>query len=134
MPEQQPHGQSGSPPLYMPYGASGGGGAGEQYVFANAEEIDSIIADLEAEVKEIHDDDRYYQQAIDLAMPPAEDLMSVGQVDTYGAALQKGWEHNKTVAVYAENQLAKLRAARQAYIDTDSGAAEQLRNVNEAGE
>jgi len=117
----------------MPYGAHGGGGAGEQYVFANVEEIDSIITDLEAIKKEIRDDDQYFDQAINLATPPADDVMSVGQVDTYVAALQEGWEHNRAVAVYAQNQVAKLRAARQAYTETDSGAAEQLRDIDEAG-
>jgi hypothetical protein len=133
--EQQSRGRGDdTPPMYMPYGASGGGGADGQYVFTNLDEIDSIVTDLEAIKNEIRDEDRDFDQAIVLATPPAEDIMSVGQVDAYVAALQEGREHNKAVAAYAENQLIKLRAARQAYIESDFSAAERLQNVAGAGE
>lgn len=134
MPEHQPQGQGDDASIYMPYGASGGGGAGGQYVFVNVEEIGSIITDLEVIKNEIRADERYFRQAIRLATPPAEDEMSTGQVAAYRAALREGWQHNQAVASYAENQLVKLRAARQTYIDTDSGAAERLPNVVEVGE
>lgn len=134
MPEQQPRGEGDDSSIYLPYGASGGGGAGGQYVFANLEEIDSIITDLEAELIDIQDDDRYFEQAIARATPPAQDMMSTAQVEAYCASLRKGRQHNKAVAAYAENQLMKLRAARQTYVDTDSGAAERLRNVGGVGE
>lgn len=64
MPEHQPQGQGDDTSIYMPYGASGGGGAGGQYVFANVEEIDSIITDLEAVKTEIRDDDQYFNQQL----------------------------------------------------------------------
>jgi hypothetical protein len=134
MPEQPSRGHGDDTSIYMPYGASGGGGAGGQYVFADVDEIDGIITDLETELEDVQGDERYFQQAIDLATPPAEDMMSAGQVDAYRASLQEGWQHNKAVAAYAENQLAKLRAARQAYVDVDSGAANQLRNIDGVGE
>ncbi|MPZ84080.1 MAG: hypothetical protein GEV28_28270 [Actinophytocola sp.] len=134
MPERQPSGHGDDTSSYVPYGASGGGGAGGQYVFANLEEIDGIITDLEAIKNDIRDDERYFRQAIRLATRPAEDMMSNGQVEAYHASLRKGWQHNKAVAAYAENQLAKLRAARQTYVDTDSGAADRLRNIDGVGE
>lgn len=130
MPELPLHGHGDDTSIYKPYGASGGGGASGQYVFANIEEIDSIITNLEAELADILDDERDFEQAISLATPPADDVMSVGQVNAYVAALHKGWLHNQAVAAYADNQLAKLRAARQEYVDTDSNAAEQQRNVD----
>lgn len=134
MPELPLRGHGDDTSIYMPYGASGGGGAGGQYVFANIEEIDSIITDLETELVDIIEDDLYFQHSIRLATPPAEDTMSVGQVDAYVAALQQGWQHNKAVTAYAEGQLAKLRAARQMYVDADSGAAERLQDIDEVGE
>lgn len=133
MPELQPRGGGDDASIYMPYGASGGGGAGGQYIFANLEEIDSVITDLEAELTDILDDDQYFRQAIALATPPAEDHMSTAQVDAYRASLQEGRKHNQAVAAYAENQLTKLRAARQTYAEKDAGSAERLRNIDEAG-
>ncbi|MFC4853596.1 hypothetical protein [Actinophytocola glycyrrhizae] len=117
------------PSWYMPYGASGGGGADGQYVFTDLDELDGIITELEEIAVEVRDDLWYYDQAIGLATPPAEDVMSRGQVAAYIASLEAGREHNKAMLGYAENQLAKLQAARHTYAENDSGAAARLRHI-----
>lgn len=115
---------------YMPYGATGGGGGGGQYLFTDLPELDSITTALATEIEDVRNDDRYFREAIRLATPPADDQMSRGQVEAYKAALQEGWDHNKAVLAYMENEHAKLQAARQAYAETDTGSAETLGNID----
>lgn len=111
----------------------GAGGSGGQYVFADLAEIDGIIADLEELTTGIHSEDEAYAQAIRLAAPPAEDYLSVEQANAYVAALEKGRSHSRAMAGYADDMLAELRAARQAYADSDATSAAQLRNAGEPG-
>ncbi len=133
MPGREPSGPD-RPSWYKPYGASGGGGADGQYVFTDLDELDAIITDLEEIKNELEEDDRYYDQAIDLAMPPADDVMSRGQVEAYIASLRVGQNHNAAMAVYAESQLDKLRAARQTYDGNESGVVARLRHIEGADE
>jgi hypothetical protein len=131
MPGQEPDGPDG-PSWYMPYGASGGGGANGQYVFTDLDELNGIITELEEIKNELDEDDRYYGQAIDLATPPANDVMSRGQVVAYIASLQVGRGHNAAMYKYATRQLDKLHAARQAYAENESGAVARIRHIEGA--
>lgn len=131
MPEELPPGHhSGSEVFSVHDSANGSGG---QYVFADLAEIDGIIAELEALVAEVQAEDETYARAIGLAVPPAEDFLSVEQADAYVAALEKGRTHNKAMSTYADDLLADLRAARQAYADGDATSAAQLRSAGESG-
>ena len=93
----------------------------------------SIIADLESLATDVHAEYQVYGQAILLAVPPADDPMSVDQADAYVAALEKGRAHSTAMGNYADNLLAELRAARQAYVDGDAASAAQLRAAGESG-
>lgn len=128
MPEQ-PSRDNGTTPPYLQYGSGGGDG---QYVFADLEQLDGIIAALDAELCEMREDDRLFQQAISLIDAPAADHMSVAQVKAYRSSLRIGWRNHKEMVDYVENQFVKLRAARQAYEDSDTVAAERLRDISEA--
>jgi hypothetical protein len=110
---------------------SGGGGANGHYVFANLEELDSIIADLATLRDNIHSDDAKLVQAQRLITPPGQDDMSRMEAQTTVDSLDKAIEHNRAMATYAEAEIAKMRAARSAYANTDDKSAARLGHVNE---
>lgn len=110
---------------------SGGGGAGGQYVFANLEELDGIIAEFEALHARIKDRGVRLQRAIGMITPPAEDVMSRLQA---GAAVQSLWkadEHRGAMEAYAATMIEKLRAARAEYAATDADNADQVHRAGE---
>jgi len=131
VPEQTP-GQDSGASVYLPYGASGGGGEGGDYVFTDLDELGAIITDLEALTEEIRNDGRGLNQATELATPPAEDSMSTGQASAYVASLNKAKTHNDAMAAYAQSQLDKLKAARTSYAETDAGATARLQAIDGA--
>ncbi len=127
-------GDTGSAPLgQVGYGitGSGGGGAGGQFVFASVGELDGISGDLESLRDDIRKDGDKLKQAQFLIEPPGEDIMSRLEAKTTVHSLGKAIEHNKTMAAYADTEIAKLRAARNAYTKSDDEGAARLRNVDE---
>src|SRR5207302_903190 len=127
-------GDTGSAPLgQVGYGitGSGGGGAGGQFVFASLGELDGIITDLEKLRDDIRSDGVKLNQAQQLIEPPGEDIMSRLEAKTTIHSLGKAIEHNKMMATYADTEIAKMRAARNAYANSDDEGAARLRNVDE---
>lgn len=55
---------------------SGGGGAGGRYVFANLEDLDGVLAELETLRDDIRKDGEKLLRAQQLIEPPGEDIMS----------------------------------------------------------
>jgi len=111
----------------------GSGESGAQYVFTDLDELDSIIADLEAMKIEIADDDFGFRQAIGAATPPAHDDMSRLQADVYRESLTKARRHHASMLAYVTDQLDKLQAARNAYVHADAEAEDRLLDAERAG-
>jgi hypothetical protein len=110
---------------------SGGGGAGGQYVFANLDEMDGIIAEAKVLCEEIQEDGEKLRRAQALIEPPGDDVMSRIEAQTTVNSLEKAIEHNEAMFAYTGAQLAKLRAARDAYANTEDESAARLRGVGE---
>jgi hypothetical protein len=110
---------------------SGGGGVGGQYVFASLEDLDGIIADLETLRDDIRNDGDKLVQAQWLIEPPGEDIMSRMEANTTVHSLDNAIEHNTAMFNYAEAEIAKMRAARDAYAQTDDDGAARLRDADE---
>lgn len=127
-------GDSGSAPLGQAgYGitGSGGGGAGGQFVFANLGELNGIITELETLRDGIRSDGTKLDRARQLIEPPGEDIMSRMEAKATVHSLEKAIEHNTVMATYADTEIAKMRAARAAYANTDDAGAARLRTVDE---
>lgn len=81
---------------------------------------------------DIRQDDHRLRRTAAVITPPAKDYMSTGQADAVITLLDKAQVHNEAMVIYADNQLAKLQAARQTYAATDDEAAQRLRGIDEA--
>ncbi len=110
---------------------SGGGGSGGQYLFANLDELNSIITDLETLRDNIRNDGEKLRLAHQLITPPAEDDMSHLEAQSTLDSLVKAIEHNDAMIAYADAEIAKIQAARNAYVNTDHDGAERLRHIDE---
>lgn len=111
----------------------GSGESGAQFVFTDLDELDSIIADLEATRVEIADDDRDFRLALEAAAPPAHDDMSRLQADMYQESLRRARRHNTSMSTYVADQLEKLQAARHAYANADADAEDRVLDARRAG-
>jgi hypothetical protein len=111
---------------------SGGGGTGGQFMFADLEELDAVIARWEDEREGILADRRAISETYDTIAPPAGDMMSSVQISASQASLANMYQHNNAMLRYAENYIAKLRASREQMATMDEGARANLRNVREA--
>lgn len=110
---------------------SGGGGTGGQYLFANLEELDDIIAEWLALYSRIHARGEKLKQAIGLIEPPAEDTMSRLQANAAFRSLMKAEDHRFAMENYAAGYIKKLQDARAQYALTDTDNAARLRKVGE---
>lgn len=110
---------------------SGGGGAGGRFVFANVAELDGIITDLEKLRDDIRTDGDKLVQAQGLIEPPGEDIMSRMEAKATVRSLDEAIKHNKVMRNYAKAEITKLRAARNAYANTDDEGAARMRDVDE---
>jgi hypothetical protein len=111
---------------------SGGGGTGGQFMFANLDELDRVIARWEEERDGILADREAIREAYDTIAPPAGDMMSNVQVGASQASLANMYQHNNAMLRYAENYIAKLRSSREQMAVMDEGARDNLRSVREA--
>lgn len=130
MPGQEP--QSGEPAgsIYMPYGASGGGGQGGSFVFADLDHLDSIITRWSSLRDDIDGDGYDIDEAVRKIVPPAEDEPSVVQANAARASLLKGRQHNAAMFNYVNGFIEKLRATRAQYADSEEHNADTVGNVN----
>jgi hypothetical protein len=129
MPEQTP--QDGpTPSIYLPYGASGGGGEGD-YVFTDLSHLDRIITRWTSLRDDIYADGQDIGAAVDQIVPPANDDPSVTQAKAARASLIKGQQHNRAMFDFANGYAAKLAAARTRYAATEDGNVDRLRNVDD---
>jgi hypothetical protein len=111
-----------------PYEA-GGGGTGGQYMFANVEELDSLIKRWEDERDGIQKDKDAIADAYHLVKAPAGDIMSQLQTGASQDSLANMWHHSDAMLQYAENYIAKLKASRAQIQIMEDGAQDQIRSV-----
>ncbi len=129
MPGQTPQGEP-QKNIYLPAGASGGGGAGGTYVFTDLEHLDRIIGRWQALHDDIVDDGFAVSDALRHIAPPAEDIRSVVQARAAAHSLATGQEHNQAMVVYTTTFLEKLHATRAQYASTEEHNTDLLRNVD----
>lgn len=108
---------------------SGGGGEGGTYMFANLDELDSVIKTWEGEIRAIADDQHQIRGAGDAINQPAKDAMSALQAESARKSLNVMWEHNRQMQVYAETYLVKLQKARKQMAATEDSAHTGMKNV-----
>lgn len=130
MPGQEP--QNGEPAgsIYMPYGASGGGGQGGSFVFADLDHLDSIITRWSTLRDDIDSDGYNVDEAIRKIVPPADDKLSIAQAKAARASLIKGRQHNAAMFDYVNGFIEKLRATRAQYIAAEERNTDTVRNAN----
>lgn len=131
MPVQEPAGQDAKPSIYMPYGATGGGGADGNYVFTDLAHLDRIIAKWETVHDDIGNDGQTILRAARHIEPPADDDPSVSQANAATKSLTKGQVHNQRMVDYAKSYLDRLLATRAEYSGTESGNTDRFRNLGE---
>ncbi len=106
------------------------GGEGN-YVFADLEELDGIIAEWSAIRDRIESRRHKLAQAYGLITPPAEDVMSRLHAGYTRGSLKKALDHNDAMRAYAKAYVEKLTAAREQYAATDTQAATVVRRSGE---
>jgi hypothetical protein len=106
---------------------NGDGGAGGRYVFVNLAELDEIISELGKLRDAIREDGDKLNQAAWHIRPPGEDVMSRIEAQATIDCLNRAIRHNRSMRDYAEAELAKMYAARGAYVSTDDEGAARLR-------
>lgn len=111
---------------------SGGGGTGGQFMFANLEELDAVIARWEDEREGILADRAAIRDTFHANAAPAGDMMSKVQFTASQVSLANMYQHSDAMLKYAENYIAKLRASREQMAIMDEGARDNLRSVREA--
>jgi hypothetical protein len=131
MPEQTPSAEP-APSFYLPYGASGGGGNGGDYVFTDLAHLDHIITRWTTLRDDIFLDGQEIRAATREIVPPAADVPSVTQAKAVRASLLKGDQHNRAMFEYANGYIAKLSAARARYASTEEDNVDRLRKVDNA--
>jgi hypothetical protein len=109
---------------------AGGGGTGGQFMFANLDELDGIIAKWKEERDGIIADRDAISDAYHMIKPPAGDTMSVGQTEASQNSLASMWQHSEAMLKYANDYIAKLYAARVQMATQDDGARETMRSVS----
>ncbi|MGB3444001.1 MAG: hypothetical protein WBA97_35135 [Actinophytocola sp.] len=108
---------------------SGGGGAGGQFMFANLEELDAVIAKWEEERDGILADRQAIHEALDGIAEPAGDTMSQFQANASRDSLSNMFQHNNAMLRYAENYIEKLYESREQIAVMEDGARDQMRSV-----
>lgn len=106
---------------------SGGGGAGGYYEFTSLAELDGLIAELRAVRDDIADDGRELNRAIGVVVPPARDIMSQLQAQATIASWEAAREHNRRMHAAADEEIAKLEAARKAYAEAEDAGVQSFR-------
>lgn len=106
------------------------GGEGN-YVFADLEELDGIIAEWTAIRDRIEGRGNRLSQAVGLITPPADDVMSRYHAGYTRGSLQKALDHSDAMRAYAKAYIEKLTAARAQYADTEAQAAAAVRRSGE---
>lgn len=109
---------------------AGGGGTGGQYMFASVAELNTVIAQWQAEYAAIMADGEKIQQAAGYIKAPAEDGMSVAQADATRQSLITLRTHNEAMRTYAEQYIAKLTASRDSIVNTEHGNEAQMRSAD----
>lgn len=132
MPGQEPSGHLDMHSDYLPYGASGGGGQGGTYLFANLAELDRLIAKWEAVLTRILQTGGNIQMAAEWVLPPADDDPSVRQAKALTSSLDAAAEHNKRMFEYASGYIDKLNFTRAQYAADDQAAVDHLRDADGA--
>jgi hypothetical protein len=111
---------------------SGGGGAGGQFMFANVDELDGIIAKWTTQRDEIEADLKRIGDAFNEINAPAGDPMSEGQANTARSSLVSMGEHCSQMLEYAKGYIKKLEEARVEMSTMDEDAATALRTTYDA--
>jgi hypothetical protein len=115
----------------MPYGASGGGGSGGNYVFTDLAHLDSIIAKWTKIRDDISADGISVGDAIRLIVPPADDQPSIAQAKAVRESLVMGQRHNVAMYDYANHIIQKLQATREQYATTEEDNTNTVRNADQ---
>ena len=100
-------------------GVTGGGG----FQFS-PEELDAVIADWEALLEDVREDQTNILYARESALPPAEDVASVGFVRAVVDGLAAFQESNSSMVAYIEDYIGKLRRAKDGNEQTETGNAD----------
>ncbi len=109
---------------------AGGGGTGGQFMFASIADLNTVIAQWQAEHDAIKADGLKIQEAAGYIAPPAGDGMSVAQADATRQSLITLREHNEAMRVYAEQYISKLIASRDSLVNTEQNNEAQVRSVD----
>jgi len=109
---------------------AGGGGSGGQYMFANIQELDAVIAQWKDVYQAILADGDTIDAAASFVEEPAHDGMSVGQADATRLSMVTLKKHNLDMQSYAEEYIKKLVASRDSMANTDQGNAAQLGSID----
>ncbi|HEX6359725.1 PE domain-containing protein [Actinophytocola sp.] len=131
MPSRDPQGESPKKSIYMPYGASGGGGQGGNYVFTDLAHLDNIITKWTKIRDDIRDDGIYIGDAIRYIVPPADDGPSLAQAKAARESLVNGQAHNAAMYDYADRIIQKLQTTREQYATTEETNTDTLRNADQ---
>jgi hypothetical protein len=105
--------------------------ANGKYVFADLDELRSIITEWTATKDRIAQRGSKLRHAIGLITPPAEDTVSRLHALRTRASLQKALEHNDAMTHYAQEYVDKLTAARAQYTDSEAQATATIRQSGE---
>jgi hypothetical protein len=114
----------------MPGGASGGGGAGGAYVFADLDHLDRVIGRWQTLHDDIVADSHVVRRAIRILAPPADDTPSVTQAKAATDSLTNGHAHNQAMADYARKYIQKLKATRTQYATAEQNSIDAIRNAD----
>jgi len=108
---------------------AGGGGTGGQFMFANIEELDSVITKWEGERDGIAADKETIAGSYYLIAEPASDSMSAAQATASRNSLAIMWEHSDQMLKYAENYIAKLKASREGMATMETGVRDTFKGI-----
>lgn len=110
---------------------SGGGGSGGQFVFANLDELSSVLHEWEDVRNEIEKRQRTVSSIQDLCTPPADDMMSHYQADAGKRTAAEKFNHENALLAYARAYVDKLAACRNAMATTEQHNTDQFRMMGE---
>ena len=114
----------------MPGGASGGGGAGGSYVFADLDHLDRIIGRWRSIRDDIINDNFIVSNVLRVIMSPADDNPSVTQARAASTSLSSGQVHNQAMVDYANGFIEKLEATRAQYAAAENNSTEAMQNAD----
>ena len=112
----------------QPYEA-GGGGTGGQFMFANLDDLNTVITRWETERDGIQADCDAIADAYWAIKEPAADPLSGEQAQASRDSLANMWSHSTAMLNYANNYIEKLKASRQQIALMEDGAHQQMRSV-----